>query len=202
MIHPGQIAAMRKSLGISQAELAKRSGVSQSFITKIERGMLDPAFSKVLAISDALEDLQKADHRVSTRRAAEFMNPDVLVFTPGDIAEAAAAWMARRRISQIPVVNGEIVEGTITDASLMDFVVTNRNDPEALKTPVRELMDGPLPQVGPEAAEEDLITLLKTFPAILVRNNVSILGIVTKFDILSKRVADDRARDKKEGQTA
>jgi predicted transcriptional regulator len=199
MIHPGQIGAVRKRLGISQAELAKRSGVSQSLIAKIERGAVDPAFSKALEISDTLEEIRKADHIVTTKHAVEIMNPDVLVLGPGDIAEAAAATMAKRRISQIPVLNGEIVEGTVTDASLMDFVVTRRNHPEALKTPVRELMEDPLPQVRPETPEEDLLTLLKTFPAILVRDKMRILGIITKFDILSKGVSNDRAKDKRGG---
>lgn len=131
MIQPGQVAAIRKRLGISQAELAKKSGVSQSFIAKIEGGRVDPAFSKAQAISDTLEEIRSADHRAAVKlnRAVEVMNPDVFVLCPGDIAEVAAASMTKRMISQIPVMSGETVEGTVTDASLMEFVMKMRDTP-------------------------------------------------------------------------
>lgn len=58
-------------------------------------------------------------------------------------------------------------------------------------------MDDPLPQVRPETSEEELLTLLKTFPAVLVRDRLKILGIVTKFDILSKRVEKEMPKGKK-----
>ncbi len=204
MIQPGQVAAIRKRLGISQAELAKKSGVSQSFIAKIEGGRVDPAFSKAQAISDTLEEIRSADHRAAVKlnRAVEVMNPDVFVLCPGDIAEVAATSMTKRMISQIPVMNGETVEGTVTDASLMEFVMKMRDTPGALKTPISRLMDDPLPQVRPETSEEELLTLLKTFPAVLVRDKLKILGIVTKFDILSKRVEKEMPKGKKESQAA
>jgi predicted transcriptional regulator len=204
MIQPGQVAAIRKRLGISQAELAKKSGVSQSFIAKIEGGRVDPAFSKAQAISDTLEEIRSANHKaaVNHNRAVEVMNPDVFVLCPGDIAEVAASSMTKRMISQIPVMNGETVEGTVTDASLMEFVMKTHDTPGALKTPISRLMDDPLPQVRPETSEEELLTLLKTFPAVLVRDKLKILGIITKFDILSKRVEKELPKGKKESQAA
>jgi predicted transcriptional regulator len=190
LIEPGQVANVRKRLGISQAELAKRSGVSQSLIAKIETEQADPAFSKAKAISDTLEEIQLLDGQTAlkAKRAVEVMNTDILSLAPSDSAEIAIVSMARLRISQIPVMNGETVEGTLTDASLIDFVLRTRNDPDALKTPVHVLMENPLPQVGPETLEDDLLALLKTFPAVLVRDKLKIRGIVTKFDILSKGV--------------
>lgn len=161
MIQPGQIAAVRRRSGISQAELANRSGVSQSLIAKIERGRVDPAFSKVQAISSALEAIQSATRQ---RSAAEVMTSDLLALGPNDPVKVAIASMARLRISQIPVIDGEIVEGTLTETSLMDFIVRTRSDPEALKTPVRLIMGDRLPEVSPTTEEEELLVLLKTFP--------------------------------------
>lgn len=195
MIQPSQIAAVRKRLGISQAELANRSGVSQSLIAKIEAGRVDPSFSKAQAISGALEALQPVNRQIS---AGDVMTPNPLALCPGDSVEVAIATMARLRTSQIPVINGEVVEGTLTETALMDFIVRTRNDSEALKTPVRSLMDGPLPQVRPTTQEDELIALLKTFPAVLVRDRVKILGIVAKLDIISKWATIDGAKEKSE----
>jgi predicted transcriptional regulator len=94
--------------------------------------------------------------------------------------------MARLNIGQIPVIDGDTVEGTLSETSLLDFAVKSRNDSEALKTPARRLMDDPLPQVGLSTQEDELLVLLKSFPAVLVRDNAKVRGIITKLDILSR----------------
>jgi predicted transcriptional regulator len=42
-------------LGLTQGQLAKIAGVSQSFIAKIESGKIDPSYSKVKTIFDVLD---------------------------------------------------------------------------------------------------------------------------------------------------
>lgn len=184
MIEPGQVGAVRKRLGISQLELAKRSGVSQSLIAKIESGRLDPAYSKARAISRALEEFRQFNRQ---RTAAELMNPNIIALAPNDPVEVAIPSMIKLRINQIPIMNGEVIEGTLTQTSLMDFVVKTRLDPEALKTPIHSLMDDPLPQVKPTTEEENVLVLLKTFPAVLVRDRTKTWGIITKLDVISNR---------------
>lgn len=49
-----RIAAARKVRGMSQEELAERSGVATSAITRYETGDMMPGFSRVAAIADAL----------------------------------------------------------------------------------------------------------------------------------------------------
>ncbi|MBI2079314.1 helix-turn-helix domain-containing protein, partial [Candidatus Micrarchaeota archaeon] len=48
-IDVSKLGSLRRKLGITQKELAKLAGVSQSLIAKIEMGKIDPAYSKVLA---------------------------------------------------------------------------------------------------------------------------------------------------------
>ncbi len=48
------IAAIRKALGITQAELAKRSGISPSHMNKIEHGVELPKFETAVAIAREL----------------------------------------------------------------------------------------------------------------------------------------------------
>ena len=47
---------MRQKLGITQTELAKLAGVSQSIITKIERGKIEPSYSIASKIFMVLEE--------------------------------------------------------------------------------------------------------------------------------------------------
>lgn len=49
-----RIAAARKVRGMSQEELAERSGIAASAITRYETGDMMPGFARVAAIADAL----------------------------------------------------------------------------------------------------------------------------------------------------
>ena len=49
MFELNEISRLRKQLGLTQAELAKLSGVSQSLIAKLEAGKIEPSYSKAKA---------------------------------------------------------------------------------------------------------------------------------------------------------
>ena len=53
-----EIAKKRRRFGLKQAELAKRAGVSQSLIAKLESGKIDSSYNKVKTIFDALDRLE------------------------------------------------------------------------------------------------------------------------------------------------
>ena len=184
MINPDQVGPERKRLGLSQSELARRSGVSQSFIAKMEAGLIDPAFSKMRAISSVLEAIERTSQG---RTAAELMNPRVFVLMEDDSVERAVMLMIEHGISQIPVIKDGRVQGIVTESSFIEFVIKYRNSPEAFKMPIRELMEDPLPHVGRNESEERVVSLLVTFPAVLVIENHEILGIVTKSDLLKSK---------------
>ena len=50
----GQVAERRQELGLSQAELARRCGTTQSAIARLERGGRPPRIDTLLGIADAL----------------------------------------------------------------------------------------------------------------------------------------------------
>ncbi|MGC8608630.1 MAG: helix-turn-helix domain-containing protein, partial [Thermoplasmata archaeon] len=49
-----ELKKMRKNLGISQKDLANITGVSQSYIARLEKGTINPTYSKVKAIYEYL----------------------------------------------------------------------------------------------------------------------------------------------------
>ena len=53
-----EVAKKRKILGLTQQKLARLAGVSQSLIAKLESQKIDPSYTKVKGIFDALEGLQ------------------------------------------------------------------------------------------------------------------------------------------------
>ncbi len=49
-----RIAALRKKQGITQAEMAARTGISQAHISLIEKGSYSVGFDRLVAIAAAL----------------------------------------------------------------------------------------------------------------------------------------------------
>lgn len=180
MFEPDQIAPARKRLGLTQTDLAKKSGVSQSLVAKIEAGILDPSFTRLKAISDVLERLD-ATPRI---HAEHVMQRDVVMMYATDAIELAIDHVARHGISQLPVFDDGVLVGTVTESSLLAHIGRHRGDSGALQAPVREVMTAALPQVPPETRLDGLVSLLEVFPAVLVSANGRILGIVTKTDLI------------------
>jgi len=56
MITPQQIRGARAMVGLTQAELAERAGISKTGLNNIERGSADPKASTLAAIQRALEE--------------------------------------------------------------------------------------------------------------------------------------------------
>ncbi len=181
MIEPSQIASLRKRVGISQSELARRSGVSQSLIAKIEAGLLDPSYSKFKAISRALEK----SNAYSSPCAVDMMCRELIRADASDSVTQAIEHMNRHGVSQLPVFAGEELVGTVSESSVLDFVVRRGSNPESMQSHVDQVMSEPMPQVPPETGADALVTLLKHFPAVLVSVKGEIRGIVTKSDLLS-----------------
>ncbi|MCL4341722.1 MAG: helix-turn-helix domain-containing protein, partial [Candidatus Thermoplasmatota archaeon] len=72
-----ELRKMRKNLGISQKELAHVSGVSQSYIARLEKGNLNPTYDKIRKI---YEYLNKTGNKVNSIdiSAEKIMSPNVL----------------------------------------------------------------------------------------------------------------------------
>ena len=54
LIYAAQIRAARGLLNWSQGELAERAGVSKQSVTRIENGTMDPRFSTMTALHEAI----------------------------------------------------------------------------------------------------------------------------------------------------
>src|SRR5687767_16022587 len=64
-----EVRLLRRQLGLTQQELARMAGVSQSLIAKIERGLVQPSYSNVKRLVEALEAEKNRRHPAVTAGA-------------------------------------------------------------------------------------------------------------------------------------
>lgn len=174
MIEIGEIRARRKRLGITQNELAELVGVSQSLIAKLESGRLDPKLSLLKKVFKVLEELESRNYW-----ARNIMNSPVIVSNPSDSVKRVAKIMIEKGISQLPVLDGEKIIGSVTERGIFKAFFEGKGD-----ILVRDILEPPLPTVKPNDSIFELSKLLLEAPAVLVVEGKKLLGIVTKHDIM------------------
>ncbi|MFH0832196.1 MAG: CBS domain-containing protein [Candidatus Aenigmatarchaeota archaeon] len=171
-----EIKILRKSMDLTQSDLAKLSGVSQSLIARIESGKVDTSFSKVEKIFDALE---KSKNNKTKLTAKDFMKKSVMKIHPNESITKAAVIMKRRNISQLPVIDNNNVIGTISEKEISHSILRNPK-----KLLVKDIMSDSLPLVSVNTTVEVLADLLDYYPSVLVAENGKIKGIVCRSDLM------------------
>jgi predicted transcriptional regulator len=165
-IELSQIKTLRKRLDITQEELSRAAGVSQSLIAKIESGKIDPSFTKVRKITDALYGIQGK----KSLSASDIMSPD-------DSIDHAVKKMSEHGISQLPVLDKGACVGLITEGGLL---FSGNKKPEK----VREAMQDCPPIIPSKTPISNLAQLIEYSPLILVSENGELRGAITKTDII------------------
>lgn len=176
------IKKMRNNLGITQKELAKASGVSQSLIAKIEQNSIVPSYENARNIFGALESMasQKAV------RAKDVMNPKIKTVHYNDSVKKAITIMRHAGISQLPVMKANKNVGTLSEENIIDAI--NKNIKLDSSTKVKEIMGDALPAVGEDTPLKLLSDLLDHNLAVLITKAGRIKGIVTKSDLLKSAI--------------
>jgi predicted transcriptional regulator len=174
------IAVRRRALGITQTQLADMSAVSQSYIAKLEANRIEPSYSKVKAIFEALERLE----RRREIKAEEIMTPDIVCVQGRNFVYEAVALMRSHGYSQLPVFDEGISIGSITEKTIIDRMVSYDDQSFFKNKHVSEMMGDPFPQIGDDAPVTLVANMLKYYPAILVQRRGRIVGIITKADLL------------------
>ncbi|MGQ9468376.1 MAG: CBS domain-containing protein [Nitrososphaerales archaeon] len=174
------IQKMRKMLGLTQNELAKLSGVSQSLIAKIEAGKIDPSFSKTMAIFETLQKLQLRN----SKKVKDVMTKEVVSVDADAKVDEVVKLMSKHAISQMPVLSGYEVIGSITEKALIKKLSEEESPKMLFMRRVKEVMEPPFPTVNEDTPIDLLIPMLNFYPAILVMKGKNIAGIVTRADIL------------------
>lgn len=174
------IVKKRKMLGLTQKQLAKLAGVSQSLIAKLESGKVSPSYDKVKAIFDAIESLEiKADYK-----AVDVMHDNVIGVQKGRPVAEAVKLMVNHGFSQLPVFDGEKVVGSISEKTILEQMASGKDLSEISKLAIEEIMDESFPQIGKNTPLRIVSGLLQVYPAVLVSDKGKVVGIITKADLL------------------
>ena len=171
-----EIKKIRKSLGLTQTDLAKRANVSQSLIAKIESGKIDPTFTKTKKIFDTLNDMENKEEI----KAEELMNRKVVSISPVDSIKESVSKMKKFEISQMPVIDGHNVVGLVSESTLLDALMSKKSNK------IEEIMEESPPTVSKTASVKVVSSLLKHYPVVLVSESGKLVGLITKADLLSK----------------
>ncbi|MBI2090330.1 MAG: cystathionine beta-synthase [Deltaproteobacteria bacterium] len=91
--------------------------------------------------------------------------------------------MNRYGVSQLPVFEKENLVGSVSESALFQRTV---EDPEAMGLTVGAVLESPFPAVGPEQDAYEALKLLRSSPAVLVRDAGDYQGILTRFDVVGQ----------------
>jgi predicted transcriptional regulator len=174
-----EIRLTRKQLGWTQRELARATGLSQSFINKIERNEADPGYRTAKRVFQTLQDaVTKKKRHSDTKTAKDIMAMNVESVTSYQTVEEARKLMLKNDYSQLPVIDNGIVKGSITDRLLV------RHAGSGSQSKIRDIMQRRFPVVDPDTKLETLRHLLDEYHAVLVDKGNNEYGIVTRHDLL------------------
>ena len=174
------IASRRRTLGLTQTQLAEKAGVSQSYIAKLEAKKIEPSYSKVRAILEVLNGLEQGRET----RVDEIMSTEIVSVQQSDVIQRAVDIMWSTGFSQLPVMEGDRPVGSITERTIIDRITSTEDEGPVTEIPISEVMDDPFPQVGEDAPVSIIASLLRIYPAVMVHHKGEISGIVTKADLL------------------
>ena len=172
MITGPLLRKMRLEARLTQKRLAELVGVSQAHIAKIEKGKVDPRLSTVNKILEVLAENRE-------KKCKDVMTRGVIFAKPSDSVLKVSEIMVRHAISQLPVINGSKVVGTVTEEDIIRKLGSNIAEEK-----VENIMGPPLPVVSEDTSISAIRPILERRPGVLVARGRKIVGIVTRSDLL------------------
>ena len=173
-----ELKGMRKKAGLTQEELADKSGFSQSLIARIEAQDINPGLSTVNRIYDTIKNEEGA-----SIRARVIMTRNVSTIGKNEPVKKAIDIMKKNKISHLPVIEKNKVVGSVTDDGLI-AKLNKQKDREAFKrNRVGAVMEDAFPEITEDSDVSTISLLLEKHPALIVKKNKRIKGIVCSSDL-------------------
>ena len=177
-----EIKKIRKSLDITQAQLAAESGISQSTIAKIEKGTISASYVTVVKLFETLENM-----RINERKdvyASDVCSKDIVSIQSNLTVREASELMRSTGYSQLPVLEGETPVGSISEREIFELVRRGMTMEELSRKPINKIMGESYPVVAENTPIRTVTTLMANFNAVLVSRKGRIVGVITNADLL------------------
>jgi len=169
-----EIKKIRKGLGLTQSQLAKKADVSQSLIAKVEAGKLDPTYTKAKKIFDTLQLLEESE----AIEISSIMNKKIITVAPTESVKAAVSKMRKYEISQMPVLDKNNVVGLLSERILLEALIGDKGNS------VSDVMSEPPPLVSKSTSVDVVSSLLRHYPVVMVAQSGKLIGLITKADLI------------------
>lgn len=176
---PEELKKRRNELGLTQSELAKRAGVSQPLIARIESGDVDPRLSTVRKILEAFEEAEK-ERQILIK---DLMHSPVIHIASDDSIEEVVTLMHTYGFSQIPVLERGIPVGSISEDMIIRLMAENKKK-SISHMKISDIMGEAFPTVSPGISISVVSRILEGTPAVLVVEKGKVIGVVTKHDVM------------------
>lgn len=176
------IKRIRKSLDVTQTDLAAASGVSQSTIAKIERGTTSASYETMVKLFEALDGMRQNESHTLT--AADVASDKVVTIQSSDRVHQASDLMRSTGYSQLPVLMGEIPVGSISERGIFELLRQGSTMEQLGQTVIAKVMDESYPVVADTTPISSVTSLMSTSGAVLVSRKGKIVGMITNADIL------------------
>jgi predicted transcriptional regulator len=177
-----EVKKTRRQLGLTQAQVAKLAGVSQSLIAKIENGRTEPSYLHVKRIFEALDrEARKVRPELT---AGDVCSKRLVTATKNEKISDAVGLMRRHQISQLPIFDGEVQVGSLTERTISHELAVERTPDSLSRLRVADILGEPFPQLDERTPLHAAAALLQSESAVLVTKNGRPLGIITKADLL------------------
>jgi predicted transcriptional regulator len=171
---------LRKKAGLTQKELASRAGLSQPLIARIEHGDIDTKLSTAKKILDVIKSSESKKEKSLNLR--DYMVSPVMYCKSADPIKRVVEKMEDNNISQMPVMDGGIAVGSVTDTQLVQ--VLSKKGARSARRKIADIMAKPFPELEINSPIDKAVDLLTKNSAVLITRNKHIAGIVTKADVL------------------
>ncbi|MGD1061457.1 MAG: CBS domain-containing protein [Methanomassiliicoccales archaeon] len=176
------IKSIRKALDITQMQLSKMSGVSQSTIAKIEKGSIHGSYESVVRIFDVLQE--EMDRKRKGRLARDVMSRDIVSVQAKEKVKRASEMMRESGFSQLPVFEGAQPVGSVSEFGILTQLRDGTSMEDVGERSVRQIMSEAFPVISEDLPLETVTSLLATSRAVLVGSKGKINGIITSSDVL------------------
>jgi len=177
-----EIKKIRKSLDITQAQLAAESGISQSTIAKIEKGTISASYVTVVKLFETLENM-----RVNERKdvyASDVCSKEIITIQSNLTVRDASELMKSTGYSQLPVLEGETPVGSISERVIFELVRNGMTMEELSRKQINKIMGESYPVVAENTPIRTVTTLMANCNAVLVSRKGRIVGVITNADLL------------------
>lgn len=176
------IKKMRKSLDVTQAALAKESGISQSTIAKIEGGRMSASYETIVKLFEALESISAGEG--GDLKALDVASPNVVSISSSDLVHQASDLMRRTGYSQLPVIDSGVPVGSISERGIFEILRNGTTMEELSHLPIGRVMSDPFPVVSDTTPMKTVTGIMEGYNAVLVSRKGTIVGMITNTDVL------------------